>query len=201
MISNSVISDKPLYQRLLKQLDKDLIAIKTVMPKSVHPTLKQTTIWFESSMPKPMGNNLFFNGSRKLSQKYQIQHLYGGVIAGSTKAYLAVSHIHPWQLLHELTHAYHQFIIKHSFQPINIAYQNALDTNLHQFGNRYALKNKKEYFSTLTEAYFGHDSNFPHNKNQLAEHDPVGYCAIVLAWGMLEQQDPNAPLKCSKVMK
>jgi len=197
MISKDVAKDKQLYQRLIKQVNKDLLAIKSEMPVDAIPTLQQTTVWFEKRMPKPMGNNLFFNGSKKLSQKYQISHLYGGVVAGSSKAYLAVAHIHPWQLLHELTHAYHQFTIKHSYAPIINAYENALESNLHRFGNQYARKNKKEYFSTLTEAYFGKDANYPHNKKELADHDPKGYCAIVQAWGLLNQQEENAPLKCN----
>ena len=149
-------------------------------------------------MPPPFNNNLFFNGSKKGSKIHKIEHLYGGVVAGSTQSYLAVANIHPWQLLHELTHAYHQFVTKHSYQPIRNAYQNAIENNLHRFGNQYARKNHKEYFSTLTEAYFGLDANFPHNRQELATHDPIGYCAIVKAWGLTGQQAPDAPLKCTQ---
>lgn len=196
MISNAVTKDKQLYQRILKQTDKDLSNIIEVMPEWVLPHLRQTPIWFEKKMPPPFGNNLFFNGSKKGSKKYNIEHLYGGVVAGSTQSYLAVANIHPWQLLHELTHAYHQFITKHSYEPIRTAYDNALRNELHRFGNQYARKNHKEYFSALTEAYFGIDANFPHNRKELAEHDPVGYCAIVTAWGLVGKQADDAPLTC-----
>ena len=198
MIADPVKKDKQLYQRILKQIDQDLYNIIQVVPTSKLAFLRETPIWFEKIMPPPFKNNLFFNGSKKGSKKHKIEHLYGGVVAGSTKAYLAVAHIHPWQMLHELTHAYHQFITKHSYQPIQNAYQNAIRKNLHQFGNQYARKNHKEYFSTLSEAYFGTDANYPHNREQLAEHDPIGYCAIVKAWGLLDKQDDNAPLKCVK---
>ncbi len=196
MISNAVKGDKALYQRILKQVEADLNNIVDVMPEWSLPYLRKTPIWFEKKMPPPFGNNLFFNGSKKGSAKYGIQHLYGGVVAGSTKSYLAVAGIHPWQLLHELTHAYHQFVAKHSYQPILNAYQNTIKKNLHTSGNQYARKNHKEYFSTLTEAYFGIDANYPHNRNELARHDPIGYCAIVKAWGMVGKQRGKPPLLC-----
>ena len=198
MISNDVQKNKTLYQRILKQVDQDLKNIIEVIPKWSLPYLRETPIWFEKKMPPPFNNNLFFNGSKKGSKIHKIEHLYGGVVAGSTQSYLAVANIHPWQLLHELTHAYHQFVTKHSYQPIRNAYQNAIENNLHRFGNQYARKNHKEYFSTLTEAYFGLDANFPHNRQELATHDPIGYCAIVKAWGLAGQQAPNAPLKCTQ---
>ena len=196
MIANAVKKDEQLYQRTLKQVETDLHNIVQVMPEWTLPYLRETPIWFEKIMPPPFKGNLFFNGSKKGSKKYRIEHLYGGVVAGSSKAYLAVANIHPWQMLHELTHAYHQFIAKHSYKPIRNAYQNAIQKKLHQFGNQYARKNHKEYFSTLTEAYFGIDANYPRDRVELAEHDPVGYCAIVKAWGILGKQDTDAPLKC-----
>ena len=196
-IADTVKKDKQLYQRTLKQINTDLDKIVKTLPEWVLPHLRKTPIWFEKKMPPPFGNRLFFNGSKKGSKKYKIEHLYGGVVAGSSQSYLAVSHIHPWQLLHELTHAYHQFITKHSYQPILNAYDHAIKNELHRFGNQYARKNHKEYFSTLTEAYFGIDANYPRNRQQLAEHDPIGYCAIVQAWGLVGKQEHNAPLKCS----
>ena len=196
MVANSVTKDPQLYNQLLAQLDKDLYNIAQVMPRWSLPHLRETPIWFEKIMPAPFKRKLFFNGSKIGSKKYKIEHLYGGVVAGSTQSYLAVTDIHPWQMLHELTHAYHQFTIKHAYQPIKVAYKNASETGLHHYGSQYALRNHKEYFSTLTEAYFGITVNYPQNRVELAEHDPIGYCAIVKAWGLLGEQDANAPLKC-----
>ncbi|MGH1428288.1 MAG: hypothetical protein ACRBEE_10150 [Arenicella sp.] len=196
MVSNAVSQDKILNQKILLQVTQDLTSIVNTVPQWSLEYLRETPLWFEKSMPPPFGNNLFFNGSKKGSAKHGIQHLYGGVVAGSTEAYLAVSGIHPWQLLHELTHAYHQFVTKHSYRPILQAYQNAIDKDLHTSGNQYARKNHKEYFSTLTEAYFGHDANYPHNITELAKHDPIGYCAVVKAWGLVGEQASSAPLSC-----
>ena len=103
MIADAVNRDQSLYQRILKQIDQDLYDIVQVVPVKKLTYLRQTPIWFEKIMPPPFKDNLFFNGSKKGSKKHQIEHLYGGVVAGSTKAYLAVAHIHPWQMLHELT--------------------------------------------------------------------------------------------------
>jgi hypothetical protein len=195
-ISNDVVKDNSLYRKITKQVNLDLQAIIQKVPEWSLSHLRETPIFFEKQLPPPLGNNFFFNGSKGMSAKYNIEHTYGGVIAGSTLAYIAVKDIHPWQLLHELTHAYHRFTTKHSYKPIQDAYQNAIQKGLHNRGNQYARKNNNEYFSTLTEAYFGRDANYPHNRKELAEHDPIGYCAIVKAWGIVGKQEGTPPLLC-----
>ena len=197
-ISNDVVQDKPLYSQITEQVNLDLKAIINTLPDWSLEYLRETPIFFEKQMPPPLGSNFFFNGSKRLSAKYNIQHTYGGVIAGSTLSYLAVKGIHPWQLLHELSHAYHQFTIRHSYMPIQQSYQNAMEKDLHRFGSEKSRKNFHEYFATLTEKYFGKSALFPHNRDQLAKHDPVGYCAIVKAWGIVGQQPSNPPLLCQK---
>ena len=197
MINKKVVNNNLLYQRLLKQLDQDLNEIADEIPEWALEYLQSTTIWFEKQLPPPFGNRFFFNGSKGLSKKYGIEHTYSGVIAGNTESYLAVANLHPWQMLHELTHAYHQFVNKHDYKPILDAYNNAINKDLHRFGSQYVRRNHKEYFSELTESYFGLNSTYPKNRKELAEHDPVGYCAIVKAWGIVGSQTNNPPLLCN----
>jgi len=49
------------------------------------------------------------------------------------------------------------------------------------------LTNKKEYFSELTEAYFGRNDFYPFSRSDLKEYDPVGYQMMVDCWGLPEE--------------
>ena len=206
MISPNVKKDEALYQPILSQLWLDLEMVNDAIPESSLGFLKETTIWVEQGMPIAALNRTFFNGGRAITKKNGlVPESYGGVIIGNTKGYLAVTGIHPWQMLHELTHAFHQFNLRHNYPPIKQAYQDAMSSKrFHNEsderirGKAYATKNHKEYFSVLSEIYFGEKKFFPHNRKELAEHDPVGYCAVVKAWGLLgKQQGDSVPLVCS----
>jgi len=207
MVSPSVRSDESLYQPILKQLEVDLANVQRVIPSDSISFLKETVIWLEQGMPLKVLNQTFFNGGRALTKKHGlVPQSYGGVIIGNTKGYLAVAGIKPWQMLHELTHAFHQFNLRHDFQPVRQAYNAAIKNNLFdplsdkRIPRRaYATKNQKEYLSVLSVIYFGKKFVYPRNREELAEHDPVGYCAIVHAWGLLgKQQGSEIPLLCVK---
>ena len=204
MVSADVQNDSSLYQPIIDQLNEDLRRVKGVVPNSLLSKLQKTVIWSEKSMPIQKLNSLFFNGSRKLTKKYAlVPDSYGGIILGKTEAYLAVAGFKPWGMLHELTHAYHQFHIKHDYEPIKLAFDNTKANDLHNpasdqriNGSGYPTRNKKEYFSELTVAYFGRKLFYPHDRTELAEYDPVGYCAVVNAWGLQGKQQGETPLRC-----
>ena len=46
----------------------------------------------------------------------------------------------------------------------------------------YAATNQEEYFAELTEAYFGQNDWFPHNREELRNYDPRGYKMIEEVW-------------------
>jgi len=193
-------------QPILVQLEVDLANIQSVVPKGKITLLQRTIIWVEQGMPIKKLNATFFNGGRALTKKHGlVPESYGGVIIGNTKGYLAVAGIKPWQMLHELTHAFHQFNLRHDFQPVRQAYTLAMENKLFdpvsdkRIPRRaYATKNQKEYLSVLSVIYFGKKFVYPRNRKELAEHDPIGYCAIVKAWGLLgKQQGDVIPLRCS----
>ena len=94
------------------------------------------------------------------------------------------------QVLHEFAHAYHEVILGVDDRSIANAFENAIQTGLHQSvaykggGSRrsYALTNHKEYFAELTEAYFGVNDYFPFNRADLQSYDPIGFAAVRAAW-------------------
>ena len=205
MISPAVQNDVGLHQPIVDQLNVDLRRVKSVVPNELLLRLQETVIWSEKSMPIKRLESLFFNGSRKMTKKYAlVPDSYGGVILGKTKAYLALANAKPWGMLHELTHAYHQFHIRHTYAPIKLAFENTKKNDLHNpksdkriSGSGYPTRNQKEYFSELTVAYFGKKLFYPHTRAELAEYDPLGYCAVVKAWGLQGKQKGDVPLKCN----
>jgi len=210
MVSPTVRLDESLYRPILKQLKTDLANVQRVIPESSIVSLQDTVIWVEQGMPLKVLNQTFFNGGRALTKKHGlVPESYSGVIIGNTKGYLAVAGIKPWQMLHELTHAFHQFKLKHNYQPVREAYAQAMKNKLFRPvtdkripRRAYATKNQKEYLSVLSVIYFGKKFVYPRNRKELAEHDPDGYCAIVKAWGLLgKQRGEDIPLLCSKLEK
>ena len=204
LVSPKVKSKPELYKEVLKQVSIDLKAIVLKVPAESIDYLRDTRIWFEDGMPVAGLNFLFFNDSKRYTKEHGlVPESYAGVISGNSREYIAMSKSQPWQLLHELSHAFHRFDLKHSYMPIRRAYDNAREKQIYSRArdkrmpiSAYQMKNQKEYFSELTVAYLARHRKFPHNRVELADVDPVGYCAVVKAWGLLGRQLPEPPLLC-----
>jgi len=92
--------------------------------------------------------------------------------------------------MHELAHGYHNRVPGNSYPVIEAAYRNALVAKLYQSVphingrkiNAYALKNSREYFAELTEAYFGRNDFFPFNRQELAAYDVIGFRMMQGVW-------------------
>lgn len=111
----------------------------------------------------------------------------------------------PYMVLHEIAHAYHHRVLNYDSPIITNAYNNAISLNLytnvsyHQ-GNEnystvssaYALNNEFEFFSELTEAYFGLNDFYPFNYNDLNNYDSVGFDAMVTIWGNINPLNVNS---------
>lgn len=104
----------------------------------------------------------------------------------------------PYMVLHELAHAYHHRVLNFNDPTITAAYQNAINQNLYtniQYHNgnnvyttaasAYGLNDEKEFFSELTEAYFGLNDYYPFDNADLQAYDPIGYNAVNAIWGAI----------------
>lgn len=118
----------------------------------------------------------------------------------------------PYMVLHELAHAYHHRVLNFNNAIITSAFNNATTNNLytnvsyHAGGGSYinqptayALTNEKEYFSEITEAYFGLNDYFPFNYNDLSSYDIVGFNAAVSVWGDFTLSLPSVETDIIKV--
>ena len=46
----------------------------------------------------------------------------------------------------------------------------------------YAKNDAREYFCEITEAWFGANDFYPFNREQLKQHDPMGWQLMHLVW-------------------
>ena len=101
---------------------------------------------------------------------------------------------HPYVVLHELAHAYHDQVLGFDEAKIVNAFERMksagnYETVLLYTGRRvkhYGLSDHKEYFAESTEAYFGVNDFYPFVRAELKEHDPVLHDALEKIWGPLK---------------
>ena len=98
---------------------------------------------------------------------------------------------HPWVVLHELAHAYHDQVLTFDHRGVRGAYRKAVRDGqyksvLAHTGRKvrhYALTNHKEYFAEATEAYFGMNDFHPFVHAELKSHDPTLFKVLEKIWG------------------
>ncbi len=98
---------------------------------------------------------------------------------------------HPYAVMHELAHSYHDQVLSFDEPRIIEAYK-TIEKNgsykevLLYTGRRvkhYGLSNHKEYFAESTEAYLGVNDFYPFVRAELKEHDPGMYRIMQDVWG------------------
>lgn len=102
---------------------------------------------------------------------------------------------HPYVVLHELAHAYHDQVLSFDAPEVIKVYDAARENKLYDevllyTGRRvkhYALTNHKEYFAETTEAYFGVNDFYPFVRAELKEHDPAGFALMETVWGKVKE--------------
>lgn len=98
---------------------------------------------------------------------------------------------HPYVVLHELAHAYHDQVLDFDNPEVIAAFENAKEKKLYDevllyTGKKvrhYALTNQMEYFAESTEAYFGVNDFYPFVRAELKEHDPTTFTLLEKIWG------------------
>ena len=98
---------------------------------------------------------------------------------------------HPYVILHELAHAYHDQVLGFDDAEIRAAFESAQQQGIYSqvllhTGDQvehYALSNHKEYFAESTEAYLGVNDFYPFVRAELNQHDPRMYQLLKEIWG------------------
>ena len=101
---------------------------------------------------------------------------------------------HPYVILHELAHAYHDQYLSFDNPEIEKVFQAAkasgkYDSILNHQGKsvvHYGMNSAKEYFAEMTESYFGVNDFYPFVRAELKQHDPGMYRLLENIWGKIE---------------
>lgn len=170
-------------------LTEKLCQIKERIPPKHHSVLKEIIFWIDQ--PTSGLSCIVYH----ISEQWLTENGYNPIKAKSIEItdvnrFVEWEATQPWFVLHELAHAYHHQVITHEYEPLIQAYQHAKAQGLYQWVQRnngsittsYAIKDVKEYFAELSEAYFGESDFYPFNRQQLKKYDYQGYLAIESAW-------------------
>jgi hypothetical protein len=179
--------DPALKQRCLEILSSSLARLATVIPAPAWQKLKQVPLWLDYEDVQ------FINGVYHPSRFWLFGHGMDPDRAKSvqfTRNLATLNDSQPNLVLHELSHAYHDLVLTESDPGILAAYQRALASGLYDSVERkgsgheraYALKNHREFFAELSEAYFGQNDYFPFTREQLRDFDPESFKVIAEAW-------------------
>jgi hypothetical protein len=176
----------------LKALANHLQRVEFIVSKERLTDLRTIRIWLDLDHPKIKG--MQYHPSRgwlvshghdpRLAKHVHIPHakeLYNRHMWAK----------HPYVVLHELAHGYHDQFLDFDHAEIVRTFEDAREKKLYEevllfTGQRvkhYALTDHKEYFAESTEAYFGVNDFYPFVRAELKEHDPRMHALLEKIWG------------------
>jgi hypothetical protein len=193
--------DPELLATIRTMLASDLLMIEHVLPKPAFERIQTTTFWIELQGPvvEPgmSGRGMCYHASREwVTGHGLLGEKTTGVEICRAEDFIDWRRNQPFMTLHELAHAYHA-MLGTDYAPVAEAYEHAKQSGLYDSvmhntrtepGRAYAMNNATEYFSELTEAYFGLNDFYPFTRVQLEAHDPQGFAAIEAAWNLSPAQ-------------
>ena len=100
---------------------------------------------------------------------------------------------HPYVILHELAHAYHDQVLGFGHPEVLKAYNRSEKEGLYERvllfrggkTRHYARTNHKEFFAEMTESYLGVNDFYPFVRGELKEHDPETFALMAKIWGKI----------------
>lgn len=172
-------------------LTNHLQRVAYVVPKDRLNDLQSLPIWVEWA---GRGQGLVYHPSPEWLQR----NGYNPSMAGHVHV-PRVDHLldrqqwakHPYAIMHELAHAYHDRILGWDEPRIQLAfevaeksgsYDKVLD-HAHRSVKHYGMNNHKEYFAESTEAYLGVNDFYPFVRAELKQHDPRMFDLMETIWG------------------
>jgi|GEM_PF-6794995 len=112
----------------------------------------------------------------------------------------------PYMILHEMAHLIHHQFFGNDYHAIEAAFNKTKNSGIYESvpyydGNdtiqkeAYALRNNKEYFAELTEAFLGNNDFYPFNYNDLKEFDTTGFHLMQSTWGTPPDKEHTLGIK------
>ena len=184
--------NKAVATKAFQALANHLQRVTYIVPEDRLAKLKELRIWVELDNPK-LGNMQYHPSRGWLIRNGHDPRLVKHVHIPRAKN-LYAPHMwanHPYVVLHELAHSYHDQVLSFDNPKIVEAYNAAKEQGIYKKVllytgakvRHYGLSNHKEYFAEATEAYFGVNDFYPFVRAELKEHDPRMYSLMVEFWG------------------
>ena len=175
-------------------LANHLQRIKYILPAAKVKEMQKLPIWLDHHY-EPLGSMQYHPGVTWLRANKHDPRLEKHVHIPRAKALLNRSQWakHPYVILHELAHAYHDQVLSKGFENEEVlgAYNEAKEKGIYEkvllYSGRtvkhYGLNNQMEYFAESTEAYLGVNDFYPFVRAELNEHDPRMFQLLKKIWG------------------
>lgn len=186
-----IINDSELLEKTTKALGNHLQRVAYIVPAERLKKLRTLPIWVDKK--HALGNMQYHPDRGWLLAKEHdprlVKHVHIPRAANLWKRSTWAKH--PYVVLHELAHAYHDQILSFDNKQIIAAYDAAKEAKSYEevllFTGRkvrhYGMTNHKEYFAEATEAYFGVNDFYPFVRAELKEHDRRMFDLLREIWG------------------
>jgi hypothetical protein len=182
-----------LRKTTLRRIGDQLYAVTLAVPAERLAQLREVPIWVDYD--SPLRSPQYHPSADWLREHGHRVEMAKAVHIPDARYFIEPRHARqqPWDVMHELAHAYHDRVLDFDQAEIRKAYERAkeeglYDTVLHIVGREqrhYALTDHKEFFAEMTEAYFGTNDFFPFVRGELRRHDPATYELLREIWGQL----------------
>lgn len=182
---------RPLAEQAFAALGNHLQRITYIVPADKVAQLRRLPIWIDQS--HELKSMQYHPGAAWLKENGYDPRLVKHVHIPRAAALLdrGTWAKHPYVILHELAHAYHDQVLGFEEPEIKATWEAARDAGILKdvllyTGRRvdhYGLTNHKEYFAESTEAYFGVNDFYPFVRAELKEHDPRMFRTLQTIWG------------------
>lgn len=192
-------------QAAIAKMRADLDNIVSFCPADKLEVMRPNPIWMEENNPKNRSAAWYHwdaewpGNNGDLAAKGDCLEItnYNMYVESSTRN-------QPLMVFHELCHLYHdQGMSEENRQLIAEAYRHARENDMYKgtaYRSRtdlpeeewdyerakngaYCMNNDREFFTELSEAYWGDNDFYPFNYQQLKDYDPVAFAAIEKIWG------------------
>ena len=185
---------KQFKAQVFTALANHLQRIKYILPEAKVKALQKLPIWLDHHY-EPLGSMQYHPGATWLREHNHDPRLVKHVHIPRAKALLNRGQWakHPYVVLHELAHAYHDQVLENGFQNKAVldAYKEAKAKGTYEkvllYSGRtvkhYGLNNQMEYFAESTESYLGVNDFYPFVRAELNEHDPGMFQLLKKIWG------------------
>ena len=183
-----------LGKQALGALANHLQRVKYIVPEDRVRQLQELPIWLERDNPRLANMQYHPDRGWLLANKHDprlVKHVH--IPRARQLLDRRMWAKHPYVVLHELAHAYHDQVLGFDHEAIVEAFdasrqQGAYEEVLLFTGRKvrhYGLSNHKEYFAEATEAYLGVNDFYPFVRAELKEHDPRMFKLLEQVWGKI----------------